>query len=77
MRPANRALSVSLIPCPRAATRSSLDLVTILDTLEVSEYLHDDQYVEFSARIGTWKRGGGESHRAAESATGAGQRPHK
>ena len=37
MRPAYCALSVPLIPCPRAATRSCLDLVTILDTLKVSE----------------------------------------
>ena len=77
MGPAYRVLSVPLILCLRAATLSSLGLVAILHLGSLSEYLHDDQHVKSSARNGTWKRGEGEPHRAAESAPEAGQRPHK
>ena len=78
MRPAYRALLVPLIPCPRAATCSSLDLVIVLDTLKVSESIcMVPNTLNFLHGSAVGRRGGGEPHRAAESATGAGQRPHK
>ena len=78
MKPAYRALSVPLISCLRLATRSSLDLLITLYTFKVSESICvPNDTLKIFAQFGKWKRGEREPHRAAESATGAGQRPHK